>query len=307
MSERSQEAHGGGRRPKVHLAVAALVVGVGAIVLYLFRGSILAALVTGPEYYTTFKSVGGLRKGDDVRYGGIPVGRTRSVRIDPDDPARLTVTFRVDRDTPMRADMRASIVDVSSPVTRYLSLRPGTRGAPPLPPGREVPSETGPTIEETLTHATILLARADTLLEAASPLLHTDFFARLDRMTGRLDRMTGILARSSARLAPELERAAGRMGDVLVRTDRLLATIDSARPDLGAASAEALAMLRDTRTLVGELRTGADEGGGVSELMRNLTITSDNLSRLAARLDRNPASLLRSQQPVPKPAGPPLP
>jgi phospholipid/cholesterol/gamma-HCH transport system substrate-binding protein len=306
LSEQSQERQGGGRR-KVRLAVAALAVSAVAIVLYLYRGSLLASLATGPEYHATFKSVGGLRKGDEVRYGGIPVGRTRSVRIDPADPARLIVTFRVSRDTPMRADMRASIVDVTSPVTRYLSLRPGTRGAPPLPPGHEVSSETGPTIEETLTHATLLLARADTLLEAASPLLQGDFFAQLDRLTGRLDRMTGALARGSARWGPELERAAGRMDSLLARSDRLLATIDSAGPDLRAASAEALAMLRDTRTLVGELRIGAAEGGGVSRLMRNLTVTSDNLSRLAARLDRNPASLLKDQRPTPKPAGPSLP
>jgi phospholipid/cholesterol/gamma-HCH transport system substrate-binding protein len=307
LSEQSQEMLGARGRRKVRVAVAALVALVVAIVLYRSRGSVLAALATGPEYHATFESVGGLRKGDEVRYGGIPVGRTRSVRIDPADPARLVVTFRVSRDTPMRADMRASIVDATSPVTRYLSLHPGTRGAPPLPPGREVRSETGPTIEETLTNATLVLARADTLLEAASPLLHGDFFARLNRMTVRLDQMTGALARSSGRLGPELERTAGRMDDLLARSDRLLATLDSVRPDLRAASAEALAMLRDTRTLVGELRTGAAEGGGVSKLMRNLTITSDNLSRLAAKLDRNPASLLRSQRSTPKTAGPSLP
>jgi phospholipid/cholesterol/gamma-HCH transport system substrate-binding protein len=307
LSEQSQDKLGGRGRRKIRLAVAAVVVLVVAIVLYRSRGAVLAALATGPEYLATFKSVGGLRKGDEVRYGGIPVGRTRSVRIDPADPSRLIVVFRVRRDTPMRADMRASVVDLTSPVTRYLSLRPGTRDAPPLPPGHEVQSETGPTIDETLTNATILIARADTLLEAASPLMHGDFFARLDRMTVRLDQMTGVLARSSARWAPELERAAGRMNDLLARSDRLLATIDSTRPDLRAASAEALAMLRDTRTLVGELRTGAAEGGGVSQLMRNLTLTSDNLSRLAARLDRNPASLLRRQPPPPKPGGPSLP
>jgi phospholipid/cholesterol/gamma-HCH transport system substrate-binding protein len=307
LSEQSLDKLGGSGRRKVRLAVATVVVLVVAIVLDRSRGALLAALATGPEYLSTFKSVGGLQKGDEVRYGGIPVGRTRSVRIDPADPSRLIVVFRVRRDTPMRADMRASVVDLTSPVTRYLNLRPGTRDAPALPPGHEVQSETGPTIDETLTNATILIARADTLLEAASPLMHGDFFARLDRMTVRLDQMTGVLARSSARWAPELERAAGRMDELLARSDRLLATIDSTRPDLRAASAEALAMLQDTRTLVGELRSGAAEGGGVSRLMRNLTITSDNLSRLAARLDRDPASLLRRQRPAPKPAGPSLP
>lgn len=307
LSEQSQDEQGGSGRRKVRLAAATVVGLVVAVVLYRSQGSLLAALATGPEYHATFKSIGGLRKGDEVRYGGIPVGRTRSVRIDPADPSRLIVVFRVRRDTPMRADMRVSVVDLTSPVTRYLNLRPGTRDAPPLPPGDEVPSETGPTIDETLTNVTLLLARADTLLEAASPLMHGDFFVRLDRLTVRLDRMTGALARSSARWAPELERAAGRMDDLLARSDRLLATIDSTRPDLRAASTEALAMLRDTRTLVGELRTGAAEGGGLSQLMRNLTITSDNLLRFAARLERNPASLLRRQSPMPKPAGPSLP
>jgi ABC-type transporter Mla subunit MlaD len=138
LSEQSQDKLGDSGRRKIRLAVAAAVVLVVAIVLYRSRGALLAVLATGPEYHATFKSVGGLRKGDEVRYGGIPVGRTRSVRIDPADPSRLIVIFRVRRDTPMRADTRASIVDLTSPVTRYLSLRPGTREAPPLPPGREV-------------------------------------------------------------------------------------------------------------------------------------------------------------------------
>jgi phospholipid/cholesterol/gamma-HCH transport system substrate-binding protein len=295
-----------GGRWKFVIVVAVIVGAVLAGTYYLVRRPLLAALATGPEYHARFHTVGGLRKGDQVRYGGLPVGRTRAVSIDPSDPTLIVVTFRVDKSTPIRTDTRASVVDITNPVTRYLSLRGLSRGAPALAPGHEVASETGPTPEETMARVTTLLARADTLFDAAAPLLHGDFFARLGKTTERLDRMTAAVVRSSSTWGPGVERAMGRLDTVVTRTDHLLATIDSASPDLRASITEALGMLHESRTLVAELRAGADEGGGLAELMRNLTSTSDDLSRLAAKLDRNPTSVLRGQRPIPKTAGPPL-
>jgi phospholipid/cholesterol/gamma-HCH transport system substrate-binding protein len=295
------------RGGKLRLVVVAVVVAVGAGILYFLKGPILAATAAGSEYHAAFSTVGGLRPGDEVRYGGLPVGRTRSVGIDPRDPSRIIVTFCVDQRTPMRTDTRASVVDVTSPVTRYLSLRPGSRSAPALPPGTEVATETGPTLEQTMLRLTVLLARADTMFDAAAPLLHGEFFTRLDRTTAQLDRITTAVVRSSARWGPGIERAARRLDTVVNRTDRLLAAVDSATPDLEASATEALGMLQDTRSLVAELRSGASEGGGFAELMRSLTTTSNDLSRVLAKLDRNPASLLHAQRSVPKTTGPTLP
>jgi phospholipid/cholesterol/gamma-HCH transport system substrate-binding protein len=291
---------------KLLLGAAAAVIGLAALGYYLLRRPILAALATGPEYRTSFSTVGGLRAGDQVRYGGIPVGRTRRVEIDPGDPSKILVVFRIKPSTPMRTDTRASVVDLTNPVTRYVSLKPGTSEAAPLPPGSAVATETGPTIEQTLTNVTVLLARADTLFDAAAPLLQGNFFARLDRTTAQLDRITTAVVRSSPRWAPGLARAAGRLDTVMDRTDRLLATLDSASPDLRASATAAAGLLRDSRTLVAELRNGATQGGGLAELMGNLTSASNNLSRIAAKLDRNPASLIKGQKSIAKTAGPSL-
>jgi phospholipid/cholesterol/gamma-HCH transport system substrate-binding protein len=284
----------------------AVLVAVGACSYYFLRRPLLAALATGPEYYSSFATVGGLRRGDEVRYGGIPVGWVRSVQIDPANPSKIRATFRVDEATPMRVSTRASVVDVTGAVTRFLSLRAGSAQSARLPAGKEVASETGATPEETLANLAVLLARADTLFEAAAPLLHGDFFARLDRTTARFDRMTAAVVRSSAKWGPGVERAVGRLDTMMVHTNRMLAAVDSATPELRASLTEALAMLQDTRTLVADLRTGAAQGGGLAELMQNLTATSNDLSRVVARLDRSPASLLRGQRPIAKTAGPSL-
>jgi phospholipid/cholesterol/gamma-HCH transport system substrate-binding protein len=273
---------------------------------YFLRRPLLAALATGPEYYSSFATVGGLRPGDEVRYGGIPVGRVRSVHIDPANPSKIRATYRVDETTPMRVDTRASVVDVTGAVTRFISLRAGSPRSVILPEGKEVVSETGATPQETLANLTVLLARADTLFEAAAPLLHGDFFARLDRTSKSLDRMATAVVRSSEKWGPGVERAIGRLDTVVVHTNRLLAAVDSATPELRASLTEALAMLQDTRTLVADLRAGAAQGGGLAELMQNLTATSNDLSRVVARLDRSPASLLRGQRPIAKTAGPSL-
>jgi len=305
---RVAEQHNDGDRRswKVLLGGAAVVAGLVALGYFFLRRPILAALATGPEYHTSFSTVGGLRAGDQVRYGGIPVGRTRRVEIDPKDPSKILVVFRVEPRTPMRTDTRASVVDLTNPVTRYVSLRPGTTGAATLPAGSAVAAETGPTLEQTLTRVAVLLARTDTLFAAAAPLLQGDFFARLDRTTAHLDRITTAVVRSSPRWAPGLARAAGRLDTVMDRTDRLLATLDSATPELRASATAAAGLLRDSRTLVAELRSGAAQGGGLAELMGNLTSASNNLSRIAAKLDRNPASLIKGQKSIAKTAGPSL-
>jgi ABC-type transporter Mla subunit MlaD len=98
----------------------------------------------GVEWSWCFATVGGLRPGDEVRYGGIHVGRVQSIAIDPENPSKIRATFR-DETTPMRVDTRASIIDVTGAVTRFISLSAGSPRSPRLPSGKEVASETGAT------------------------------------------------------------------------------------------------------------------------------------------------------------------
>src|SRR5689334_12241555 len=108
-------------------------------VIWLLSGTllVLAALLvlarypgvfrTGVEYRAVFKSVAGLNKGDEVRYGGLPVGTVTRMDIDPNDPSRIIVAFRIRHGTPIRADTKASITQVGLLGAPYLHLEPGPR------------------------------------------------------------------------------------------------------------------------------------------------------------------------------------
>ncbi len=75
---------------------------------------------------------------------------------------------------------------------------------------------------------------------------------------------------------------------------------------LRSVPAEAVATLRETRTLLSDMRAGLAQGGGLDETMRNLAAASDNLARFSTRLERDPLSVVQRRKLPAKPAGPAL-
>jgi len=293
-------------RSRLRLAAAAAVGVAALLVIALIAFSRFPGLYRGAEYRATFGDVAGLSDGDDVRYAGLKVGTVTSVGIDSADPSRIAVTFRVRRDTPVRTSTRATVPPVTLPPANFLALLPGAADAAPLPPGALVPSEEGVSLEESYVRFTRLLERTDTLLVAVGALVDGDFVARLDRTVARIDTLASAASRNADRVVPQLELAARRTNALLARTNRVLAALDSNRADLAVLPGEAVATLRETRTLLAEVRDGVGQGGGLEAVMRDLATAGDNLARLSSRLDRDPASVLKRRQLPPKTAGPPL-
>ena len=193
---------------------------------------------------------------------------------------------------------------MTAPTVHYLDLHPGTSGGRPLPPGSFLPSEESPDVPDVLTRLMAVLERADTMLQAARPLTQHDFFGRLDRTVTQLDTLVTLASRNSARLLPQLEATARRANDVLARTDRVLAALDSSHADLVAAPREAVATLRDMRTLLDQIREGVGQEGRMATLMRDLASAGDNLARLSERLERHPVSVLQHRRQPVKLVGP---
>jgi hypothetical protein len=82
--------------------------------------------------------------------------------------------------------------------------------------------------------------------------------------------------------------------------------VAAARPGLTSTRRAALATLRETRSLVVELRSALEQGGGVDQLVRTLNSASENFARLSSRLERDPSSLLQKRALPAKPSGPPI-
>ena len=296
-------------------------------IIWLLSGTllVLAALLilarypgifrTGTEYKAVFKSVAGLNKGDEVRYGGLPVGSVTRMDIDPADPTRIIVAFRIKRSTPIRTDTKASITQVGLLGAPYLHLDPGTRTAAVLPPGSTLRTVENPSFQDAMRRLAEFFDRTDTLLRGAERFAKASPIERIDQTLNRMDTLLAIATTGAQSSFGQIDRTFARVDSASVklsrlmdRSDRLLAALDTATrtagPQLAATQREAVESLREIHTLLADFRDALSQEGGVDQMVRNLTIASDNIARLSERLDRDPTSLLKQRAAPNKPAGP---
>jgi phospholipid/cholesterol/gamma-HCH transport system substrate-binding protein len=290
----------------------AVLVGIGTIA---FIGLLLFArrpmfLDRQREYQAAFQNVAGLNVGDEVRYGGVRVGSVTSLEIDSAPPNSIRVRLRVRRNTPVRADTRASVTQLGLLGQPYLALEPGGGAGPLLAEGSVIPSEDNLSVQDAMRRLAISLDRADSAFATLDRLAQANPLARLDTTLARADTLVRGATTGSERLLSRLDDASRQLATLLTRSERLVGTIDTAlaevRPGLSGTQREALETLRETRSLVAELRDALEQGGGVNQLVRNLNSASENFARLSARLERDPASLLQKRALPAKPSGPPI-
>jgi phospholipid/cholesterol/gamma-HCH transport system substrate-binding protein len=289
-----------------------VLVGVGTIA---FIGLMLFArrplfLDRQREYQTTFENVAGLNVGDEVRYGGVRVGSVTSLEIDSAPPSTIRVRLSVRRSTPVRADTRASITQLGLLGQPYLALDPGGGGGPLLAEGATIPSEDNLSVQDAMRRLALSLDRADSVFATLDRLAQANPLARLDTTLARADTLVRGATAGSERLLARLDNASRQLATLLARSERLVGVIDTAvaeaRPGLTSTQREALETLRETRSLVVELRGALEQGGGVDQLVRNLNSASENFARLSSRLERDPTSLLQKRALPAKPSGPPI-
>ncbi len=270
---------------------------------------------TGTEYRAVFKSVAGLNKGDEVRYGGLPVGTVTRMDIDPTDPTRIIVAFRVKHNTPVRADTKASITQVGLLGAPYLHLDPGSRFAAVVPPGSILPTIENPSFQDAMRRLAQFFDRTDTLLRGAERFARASPIERIDATLSRMDTLLAIATTGAQTSFSTLDRtfsrvdtASVRLSRLMDRSERLMAALDTATrtagPQLAATQREAVESLHEIHTLLADFRDALSQEGGVNQMVRNLSAASDNIARLSERIERDPSSLLKQRALPNKPAGP---
>lgn len=262
----------------------------------------------GSEYRAAFKNVAGLNLGDEVRYGGLIVGSVTRLRLDPEDPTRIDVTFRVRPQTPLRVDTYATITQVGLLGQPYLNLEAGLPTAAALPPRSRVPTRDNLTFQDAMSRLAVFLDRADTLLHGVERIAASSPWDRIDRTLSRVDALLSNAAAGSGRVIDNLDQATLQLAGMLDRTERLIGSLDTAfrdaSPGLRQAQREALAAMRDLRALIGDMRDATGDGERLGRIVDNLSAASEDLARLADRLEKEPTSVLSRRQPPKKTAGP---
>src|SRR2546423_3183177 len=237
-------------------------------------------------FHAYFPFAGGLEPGATVRYSGGPkVGRVERLRIDPQNPSRIEVSFSVQSDLPVKTDSHVKIMSVSPLGDNHLEILPGTPQSPAASNGALLPSQPYLDFNALTSQINDIAPRAQQLLAAL-----TD---RAVELKVTVDRVNDLLsAQNRANLAATLASTRGMIEENRPQIHSALQNVNSVTEklepllaDFRKTSQEANQTLDHIDAMIGENR--ADVRQAVVQLRRTLTNMTDVTARLDQTLDVN--------------------
>jgi phospholipid/cholesterol/gamma-HCH transport system substrate-binding protein len=287
---------------------------------------------SAPIYTAKFPFAGGLEEGSPVRYAGGPkVGRVEALRIDPDNPALIDVTFSVQRGVPVKTDSHVKIASLSALGDNHLEIVPGSNQAALAPAGSLLTADA-------YTDFSALTDKLNAIAPDAQRLL-VSLNDRVSELKGTISRVDDLLNdQNRANLAGTLAGVNGMIREdrapVKAMVENLDATSQNIKPlldDLRKTSDEANVTLTHIDAMIGqnspdihqsiiELRNALAtvnqvagrmnqtlemNSGNIDEMLDNLRQATENLDQFTDTIKSRPSSLIRSSSPKERKPGDP--
>jgi phospholipid/cholesterol/gamma-HCH transport system substrate-binding protein len=301
---------------------------VGAFVL------LCAAILTATVYYVSYvrfkgarvafrtylRNAQGIAPGSQVLFGGITVGKVKSVEPDKSDPTRIQISLEVKQDTPLNTKSVAAVGSVTLMSDPVLSISTGRNDAPRLVAGAVIPSQETISLDELQRKLGTLTDTAQvTLTEVGADVndLTADtrqLLANLNKVTDSTNRkhLTGILTNTDlmiAQLSPQINEISGKVNGLLSKldptVDNVNATVSNANETITALRGPSQADLEELRLALVQTRGLLNDvhvliqanGQNTTYTIENLRMATDNLNQLTQSIKERPWSLVRIRQP----------
>jgi phospholipid/cholesterol/gamma-HCH transport system substrate-binding protein len=283
-----------------------------------------AFATSATHYKAFFPFAGGLEPGFGVRYAGGPkVGRIEQIRIDPQNPTRMEVTFSVQPDIPVKTDSHVRIMALSPLGDNHLEIIPGSQSAPRAVIG-------GTLLAEPYTDFSSLANSLNEITPQAKQLLTTvneravELKVTLERVNDMLnDQNRANLSATIANTRGMLEENRPKIRSALTHVDNLTAkmeplvddfkktlaqankvldhvdaTLAENRPDIHKAILQLRETLASANELVSRLNTTLDANSeNIDELLDNMRDVTENLKEFTDTIKARPYSLIRITNP----------
>ncbi len=248
---------------------------------YVMVGAVTVALIVGTLFFIVWlaglsnkatkcfdvyfsQGVGGLNKGSNVTFSGVPVGQVSKISLLPNRPELVWVRVEVDEQTPVLQGTSAQIHGVGFTGVSEIQLAGAERGRPAIEePGPEgcpvIPTSSGG-ISALLNSAPELIDRIQRLTERLTELLSDKNQNSIADILENIDHTTKVLSQR----APEMADA---VGDIRV-----------AAQNAGQAAANVAKLTDNTNRLLTEQGKPAAEG--LRKAIASAQQATDNLNAM---------------------------
>ncbi|GAA4033345.1 MlaD family protein [Sphingomonas rosea] len=287
---------------------------VGTVVLALLVGLLffavwIAGLKTDKrQCYDIYFSqgVGGLNRGTNVSFSGVPVGQITKISLLPDRPEFVWVRIEVDQTTPVLQGTNAQIKGVGFTGVSEIQLDGAVKGAKPLtqlgPQGCPVIPSSAGGLGALLNSAPELLERIQRLTERLTELLSDRNQNAISDILENIDKTSAVLAERAPEMAQTLAEArvaarnAGRAADEVAKLANSSNVV--VQRDVQPAAADlrkTLQALQQTSARIDSLVADAQPGvqnfskstlPEVNRLVRDLRDLTTSLDGVSSRLEQ---------------------
>jgi len=255
------------------------------------------------------QGVGGLNKGSQVNFQGVPVGQIEKISLLPDRPEFVWVRVTVDAQTPVLQGTTAQIKGVGFTGVSEIALEGAVKGARPLtqigPQGCPVIPASSGGLGALLNSAPELIDRIQRLTERLTELLSDKNQNSISDILENVDKTTKVLAERAPDLADAIGDAriaarnagvaAERVGMLADSTNRLVNEQGKpAAEDMRKAIAAVQRAADNLDAVVADARPGIQNFSKstlpeANRLVRDLRDLSDSMRQFSDRLNNDGA------------------
>ena len=179
-------------------------------------------------YYIRYKdsSVTGLQVGGPVKYRGIGIGRVDDISIDPDNVADIIVTASIKSETPIKGDMKASLIPIGITGLVQIEISGGTQEAELLEAGSFIKSGLS-TFESISGKAEIITNKIEILLNNLNNITNEENKKRLNNIIANVDTIIDSNQSSILNTVSSLEAITDDFEQIAENTRSLLERLDT--------------------------------------------------------------------------------
>jgi ABC-type transporter Mla subunit MlaD len=264
-------------------------------------------------YRTYLRYAGGLEPGASVLFGGIEVGKVKTVRPAASDPTRIEILLDVKDDTPLNEKSVAKLGLISVMSNAALSITTGSNDAKRLLPGSAIPSQEAASLDEITGKMAVVADNANGLITEVRGELHgisgdaRTLLANLNTLTGKPNqqKIRAVLDNVNAMLEterPKIDRLIDQLNVLSQHADETIQNVNGTVTDMREPVRQDLAELQNTllqaKQLLADMQVLVRANDyKIDDTIENLRTATENLDDLTESVKQRPWSLIRVKQP----------